>query len=128
MKGGVLTLPPSTNHTDHVNAVAVVVPPAPDGNGNPTGKPLLGAGGQPKQAINPATGKPVTVTDADAFHASSPAPAAVPPPPVIPPAPPLATSPLAYTGADIAGMLEYAGAFLIVGLLVVLSTRRRRRT
>lgn len=108
---GMLTLAPSKDHADHVNATASIVPPAADAGGNPTGKPSLGPDGLPRTAVNPATGKPWTVTDTDGFHATSPAAAAAP----------------ASTGFDSRGLLESAGFLLAAGLLLLLIGRRIRR-
>jgi hypothetical protein len=107
---GELTLDPSTEHADHVKAVATIVPPAADGDGDPTDAPALGPDGQPERATD-STGAPYTVDDVDAFHAVSPA----------------ALVPLAVTGLDIAGDIALLVLLLAGGLLLVVIGRRRRR-
>jgi len=110
---GVLTLAPDKDHADHVTATASIVPPAAGTDGNPTDRPSLGPDGLPRTAINPATGKPWTVSDTDSFHAKSPAAGASP-------------ASTASTGFDSRGLLESVGFLLAAGLLLLLIGRRAR--
>jgi len=105
---GTLTLQPSGDHADHVDAIATIVPPAPDVDGVPTSAPEIGPDSQPVRATDPS-GAPATVDDADAFHAMS-----------------AAAIPLAATGVDVAGDIGLMTLLLLGGLLLVALGRRRR--
>ena len=66
---GTLTLGASATHTDSVQAVAMVVEPAVDGTGAPTGAPRLDSSGKPVLALNGTS--PIRVFDVDRFTAKT---------------------------------------------------------
>ncbi|MBB5790277.1 SdrD B-like domain-containing protein [Jiangella mangrovi] len=121
---GELTLTPDQQHKDHVEVDAVIVPPAPDADGNPTDQPALGPDGLPVLATDPETGGPWTVSDSDPFHAMSPA-APDEPQPDEPSEPDVPWLP--DTGAGFVGMLLVGGLIVAGGLGLLLARRRMRQ-
>lgn len=73
---GSLTMGAGQTHADTVTVDATPLVPAVDGDGVPTGRPLLDGSGSPV-AVKDAAGAPVRLSDSDPFWAVTPAPLAL---------------------------------------------------